>query len=323
MRSPLVVAALAVLALACAGPRGPRVLEGVAIPVHEGYVIASDSTRLFYRVVGSGPDTIVAVHGGPGLHSGAFVSFEPLAAGGTVIFYDQRGGGQSSLPQYPQQLTAELHVSDLGVVLDHFGIQQATLLAHSWGALLAGLYASSHPGRVRRLILVAPMPVRAEPHLYTYAAALPALLGEDSNRYMALSRSWDTTSAPHRTCRELVPLVMRAGGTQDTSAVARVTGGICSSVIPVEAMRRSWTRTPEWTLGSLGRWDFRELFSRVNVEALVMGGERDAIPIAATQEWVTVLRRAGLSVFAGAGHFLYAEDPEAFSQAVREFLGRD
>jgi proline iminopeptidase len=311
------------LLAACTVVRGPAAVEGVTIPVQEGYVAAADGTQLFYRVVGAGGDTVVAVHGGPGLHSGSLVSFEPLAAGGTVIFYDQRGGGRSSLPQYIQQINAPLHVSDLDAVLGHFGIARATLLGHSWGGLLAALYAAEHPGRVARLILVAPMPVRAEPHLVTLAASLPAMLGADSERFLALSRSWDTTSSPHATCREFMPLVMHAGGTTDTAAVNRVTDGVCSPSIPAEGLRRGWTRTPEWTLRSLGMWDLRARFRSVTAEALVMSGERDPMAIAATQEWVTVLPRAGMSVFGGAGHYLYAEDPGGFAHAVREFLGRD
>lgn len=320
------LALLLALPAACATPAPPReppAVEGVAIPVQEGYIVTADSAQLFYRVVGTGGDTVVALHGGPGLHSGSLVSFEPLAAGGTVILYDQRGGGRSSLPQHASQVTAALHVSDLDAVLAHFAISRATLLGHSWGGLLAALYAAEYPRRVGRLILVAPMPVRADPHLRTYAAALPALLGTDAGQFLALSRSWDTTSSPHATCRQFVPLVVHAGGTRDTAAVNRVVDGLCSRTVPAEGLRMGWSRTPEWTLASLGRWDLRERFRRVNVETLVMAGERDPMAIAATQEWVTVLPRAGLSMFGGVGHYLYAEDPVAFAHAVREFLGRD
>lgn len=320
---PVLFAMLALTGCAQLGiGRAPRA-EGVAMPVSEGYIVAADGAQLFYRTVGDGPDTIVALHGGPGLHMGTLVSFEPLAAGGTVIFYDQRGGGLSSLPQHAEQVTAALHVSDLDAVLRHFGIERATLLGHSWGAALAGLYATEHPQRVARLIFVGPMPVRAEPHIREYVAKLPALLGADSTRFRALHAAWDTTSGPHALCRELVPITMRAGGAVDTAAISRVTGGACSAGVPDQAMRFGWTRTPQWTLASLGMWDLRLGLPSVPAEALVVWGERDPISEAAAREWASALPNAQLVVVAGTGHYPYAEDPVAFARIVREFLGQD
>lgn len=302
--------------------RAPRA-EGVGMPVAEGHVVAADGTHLFYRVVGDGPDTVVAVHGGPGLHMGSLVSFEPLAAGGTVIFYDQRGGGRSSLPQHAEQVTAPLHVSDLDAVLRHFRIERATLLGHSWGALLVGLYAGEHPQRVARLILVGPMPVRAVPYAREYAAKLPSLLGADSTRFRALYSAWDTTSAPHALCGELVPITMRAGGAVDTAAISRVTGGACSTSIPSEAFRIGWTRTPLWTLTSLGMWDLRQQLRSSAAEALVVRGGRDPYSEAAAREWVAALPNARFVTIPGTGHYPFAEDPVSFARIVREFLGRD
>jgi proline iminopeptidase len=293
------------------------------MPVSEGHVVAVDGTHLFYRVVGEGPDTVVAVHGGPGLHMGTLVSFEPLAAGGTLIFYDQRGGGRSSLPQHPEQITPALHVSDLDAVLRHFRIQRATLLGHSWGALLAGLYAAEHPSTVARLILVGPMPVRAVPYAREYAAKLPTLLGADSTRFRVLYAAWDTTSVPHALCGELVPILVRAGGASDTAAMNRVTGGACTAAVPAEALRMGWTRTPQWTLTQLGMWDLRERLRAVPAEALVVWGVRDPNSEAATREWVTALPNARFVAVPGAGHYVFAEDPVAFARLVREFLGRD
>lgn len=302
--------------------RAPRA-EGVGMPVSEGHVVAADGTPLFYRVVGDGPDTVVAVHGGPGLHMGSLVSFEPLAAGGTVIFYDQRGGGRSSLPQHAEQVIAALHVSDLDAVLRHFRIERATLLGHSWGALLAGLYAGEHPQRVARLILVGPMPVRAEPYVRQVAAKLPSLLGGDSTRFRALHAAWDTTSAPHALCRELVPITMRAGGAVDTAAIGRVTSGVCSTSVPAEAFRIGWTRAPLWTLTSLGPWDLRQRLRAVPAQTLVVWGPRDPNSEAAAREWVAALPNARFATIPGTGHYPFAEDPVAFARIVRDFLGRD
>jgi proline iminopeptidase len=61
-----------------------------------GYVTMSDSAKLYYRIMGRGADTIIAIHGGPGMDQESIAGdFTPLANKHTVIFYDQRGGGRS------------------------------------------------------------------------------------------------------------------------------------------------------------------------------------------------------------------------------------
>ena len=45
-----------------------------SLKVREGYLQGADNVRLYYRVVGSAPDTIVAVHGGPGAGMNAFLA---------------------------------------------------------------------------------------------------------------------------------------------------------------------------------------------------------------------------------------------------------
>src|SRR5215207_4549091 len=68
--------------------------------VREGYVTTTDSARLFYRVVGQRGDTIIAIHGGPGVDLESIANdFAPLAERHVVIFYDQRGAGRSELPR--------------------------------------------------------------------------------------------------------------------------------------------------------------------------------------------------------------------------------
>ena len=120
----------------------------------EGYITAPDGVRLFYKVVGSGPETLVAVHGGPGNSLNSILpDLEPLAKNRTVIYYDQRGGGRSDLIKDDKKLSIQKHVEDLETVRQFFKLDKMTLLGNSWGGLLIAYYAVAHPDRVERLIL--------------------------------------------------------------------------------------------------------------------------------------------------------------------------
>src|SRR4051812_38108172 len=77
--------------------------------------IPGDGAALFYRSVGSGPDVLVMIHGGPGMDMGYMVpDFAPLAERHRLVFYDQRGGGRSEhLRDDPALFTMAHHVADL------------------------------------------------------------------------------------------------------------------------------------------------------------------------------------------------------------------
>ena len=140
-----------------AAPLG-RMAQG---PERQGYVVTSDSARIFYRVTGSGPDTLIAIHGGPGVDlESIYRDFAPLAARHTVIFYDQRGAGRSELPRDTARLVVARQIADLDEVRQHFGLRQVTLVAHSYGPLLAASYALAHPDAVRRMVFFGPVPPR-------------------------------------------------------------------------------------------------------------------------------------------------------------------
>ena len=115
----------------------------LAAPDHaqdrEGHVTADDGTRLFYRIEGDGPQTLVVVHGGPGNSMESVrPDFGPLARGRRVIYYDQRGNGRSQLIEDESRLSFEHHIADLDPVRRQFGLERLTLLGNSWGGA-AGL----------------------------------------------------------------------------------------------------------------------------------------------------------------------------------------
>ena len=92
-----------------------------------GYVTVSDGARLFYRTSGHpgpGIDTIIAIHGGPGLDLGTIYNDLALMFGDrhVVIYYDQRGGGRSELPADTTRLVAARQIQDLDDLRKHFGL---------------------------------------------------------------------------------------------------------------------------------------------------------------------------------------------------------
>ena len=139
MKRAVAFLGLALSAAACGAPK-----------VYEGWDVVSQGS-LYWQTSGRGEHDIVLLHGG-GLDLRQWDDeFEWLRMGHQVLRYDQRGNGRSPPPSEP----FAPH-EDLRDLLDHRGLRQALLVAHSNGGRVAIDFALLHPERVAGLFLLAP-----------------------------------------------------------------------------------------------------------------------------------------------------------------------
>jgi len=290
----------------------------VKTPPNEGIIATADNIQLFYRLEGTG-SPIVVLHGGPGMDHGSIANdLESLTEKHQLIFYDQRGGGRSSLPKDTGLLTIERHVSDLETVRQHFGLERITILAHSFGPAIAGLYAIAHPDRVERMIFIGPIPPRKSTFFEDYGAALASRVSpEDLERMTKLGKTFSTSKNMVKTCRQYWALATPPRLAK-SSVVEMVTSDLCTA--PPDAIRYGMTVTNEVTFKSLGEWDWRSQLGAVTAPVLIIHGQQDAIPMALVEEWAKALPNAQLLKVPDAAHFPHAERPEIVFPAITRFL---
>lgn len=77
-----------------------------------------------------------------------------------LIFYDQRGCGQSSFTE--NQINLTTFVEDIETIRKTLNLDKMILLGHSWESFLAMKYAIQYPHAVDKLILLGAMPVSQE-----------------------------------------------------------------------------------------------------------------------------------------------------------------
>ena len=99
---------------------------------------------------------LVFVHGLTGNRGAVLEQFEPLLDRYRLITYDQRGHGDSSPVTDPNLYDSHAMATDMGAVMDAFGVDRAVVGGESMGAATALLFALSHPERVEMLLLTAP-----------------------------------------------------------------------------------------------------------------------------------------------------------------------
>ena len=286
----------------------------IRLATREGYVQIDSATRLFYKVVGSGPDTVVVLHGGPGFHMNYLVpDFVPLAAHHTLLFYDQRNAGRSTLFTDTARANVRLLVSDLEALRRRFGIARLTLLGHSWGALLAGLYAAEHPDRVARMILVGaagPPGVSLPP--YNPMARLDSAVNAARVRNLNAWRGGVPDST--KGCWDYYALWSR-GWVPTPVHARRMWGDICN--VPQAAMLSATRGYPG---ASLAGRDITAALAKVNAPTLVIHGDRDPMPRANPDAYLRLLPRAAFLMLPDAGHLPWNDQPAAFFTALDRFL---
>jgi pimeloyl-ACP methyl ester carboxylesterase len=117
---------------------------------------------------------LVLLHG---MHLSATMWFSNIAAlsrNYRIYAVDTIGGVGRSVAVHPLKSRADL-AGWLGEVLDELGITQTHILGHSYGGWLALNFALSVPGRIKRLILLAPLGLQSLVSQF-WLRGIPAML---------------------------------------------------------------------------------------------------------------------------------------------------
>src|SRR5262249_21705007 len=240
---------------------------------------------------------------------------DPLAEEGrALLYYDQRGRGQSNSIADSLAFTAARDVEDLEALRRAFGLSRVSLVAHHWGAVLAALYAKRYPEHVKRLLLVGP----SFPHAsYLFWAA--TLFRPDQTTaacLQALSAGADTTD-PHAFCTKYWGYLSSPTPVVLPELVHDLSGPMCDA--PPEALRSSW-RVNRLVPSSLHGLNLRDTLGAVTAPLFVISGVGDTATAAAARAWTEWAPAAHQLVLPGPALFPWRGAEYRFRKAAAEFL---
>jgi pimeloyl-ACP methyl ester carboxylesterase len=102
---------------------------------------------------------LVLVHGGPGFPEMRLLRFfnAPLEKDFTVVYWEQRGTGNSFDPKIPRSsMTVEQFIADLDELVNamrkRFKKDKVAIYGHSWGSALGVLFAARFPHKVAAFV---------------------------------------------------------------------------------------------------------------------------------------------------------------------------
>jgi len=251
--------------------------------------VSVDGLRIVYREEGPADAPPVVVLHGWGASIAAVTSIQASLRGThRTIALDLPGFGASDPPPVPWG--TEAYATHLRAFLEQLGIARASFIGHSHGGRVAIVLAATHPALVDRLVLVDSAGIRPKRSAGYYARVYSY---KASRRLLALPVLAGPLGAPLRRLFET------RAGSDDYRQAGSMRG----------------------TLVRVVNEDWRRLLPKIKAPTLLIWGELDdATPVSDGRLMERLIPDAGLVVFAGAGHFAYAEDVDRFARVVGHFL---
>jgi pimeloyl-ACP methyl ester carboxylesterase len=297
-----------IVALAACSDRESPAVDEVSgrfmAPVQE-MTVRSEALDIHVRRAGN-PDAgeiLVAINGGPGQSSEYMLDLERLAGPDlAVVTYDQRGTGRSdSPPPQPDNFELADYVADLEAIRQTLGMEKIHLLGHSWGALIAIAYATTHPENTGMMILMG-----------------------------GASSSWDATQAGMRRFSQHLDQLQRAGVISSTlpSGVDEQFEAILPAYLSDPAAElEGWQaptnnqRTNSLTWTTVRGYDLSASLSQLTLPVLILWGQDDPFGQEMAQATRDALVNAEVEyiLLPRCGHYWH-ECPEPFYSAVSNFL---
>jgi len=267
----------------------------------------------FTKKIGSG-DPVLFLHGGPGLfHDYLVQPFKQLSSNHELIFFDQRGSGASSALNPNRAICINDFVADIESLRQALNIPTFTLIGHSWGGLLAVLYAAKFGKNLKSMILVDPAPGNSSFDKVGRNAMQNRLTADD---------------------REEINTIMQTNpfDKRDMDAINRI--------VHINEKPRYFDQSyisknkPTFTLDTLAKlqtvsrllekelddYDIYHNIEGLDTKTLVIHGDYDPIPVTSSRKYSEMLSDSRLLILKDCGHFPFIEKKEETQSNIVDFL---
>ncbi|MEW6705144.1 MAG: alpha/beta hydrolase [Pseudomonadota bacterium] len=295
--------------------------------VRAGTVDTPDG-QIFYELHGEGPPIFMVAGGPGGPRTSLRPEFDRLAQTHTVVYFDNIGRGRSSDLPAGRRHSPERDADDIERLRAALGFERIALLGHSYGGYPALAYAGRHPQRLTHLV------ISSSGHsAQSWQRNIDNVNRFVENQYPEV---WEKL------------LAMRQRGIKSCAAEYQdLYGGPIAQLYwhdPAKAKtRKPVSDDPRDKFrqsvycdmigddaeavvgGAMARFDARPALARVKVPTLVTAGRYDPVcpPVVAYEiQRAFPAGVAQVRVFDHSAHRPWAEEGEAFFQALGAFLAQ-
>lgn len=256
---------------------------------------------IYYEVHGQG-DRVLYINGtGGDLRQIPTLGRGPLEKNFQVLFYDQRGLGQTSKPE--TEYTMADYADDAATLMEALGWDRAHVVGVSFGGMVAQHVALRHPQRVDRLVLACTSPGGAGGSSFDLLALQDLPEPERTNTWLSVM---DVRNDPATDPPTLAPMM-------DMFLQGRAAAPVPSAESAAGALRQLRARAGH---------DVWDRVGEISAPTLVIGGTYDMQ--APPENLERLAERIALArlVFCEGGHMFMLQDRSAHGHII-DFLHED
>jgi len=258
--------------------------------------------NMHYVQTGQGP-SLVLIHGiASNLGQWQLGILPALVEHFRLTMYDLRGHGYSDMPT--RGYTPAHMLGDFSGLMDHLGIEQTSIVGHSYGGLVALCYALHHPERVDKLIIA--------------DTGIPAVERRDGRD--AVLVGWRES--------------LQRGGIDIPEEKAEDIGYLIEQTVKLRGRswrgmgaRRAIARLTRFTTSTSFAQEYRatscltlDVIHQIQAPVLLIYGDRSPLT-ASFQALCDNLPNRRTAIVADGGHFYPLQHPETFVRHIKDYLG--
>lgn len=278
----------------------------LALPLLGESFKSHDDAVLHYDLVGKGP-RVLLLSGGPGFSPDYLRPIaDALKSKYQFVLLHQRGTGKS---KDAQSLQFPKLVADIEALRKELGEEKLIVAGHSFGGILAMMYAREHPARLQALVLIN----SGGPTLAAAAKFTANLESRFSAEEKAAIAEW-TGKLKEQHERAVLEITK-------AKTAAYFADRAKAKLLTDELSEDSFRDTTFWAIvPQMMALDIREGLEKVKAPVLVLHGKQDPLETAA--EVHATFPGSQLVNLDDAGHFSWLEQPKAFFAALDGFLSK-
>jgi proline iminopeptidase len=288
-------------------------------------VIDDDGHEIYYKLYGSGAETLVCLHGGPGADHRGLVRLGEVAGDEfQVLIYDQLGSGQSDRPDDESLWSVPRFVEEVEAVRTRLELGPVHLYGQSWGGMLALQYVLDHPQGVRSLVLS--NTGSSTNDIFRSMTQRRLDLGADVFTHMTMLEGRGETGSPEHDAmlKQVLSRHLRRSTPFEPERSLREYDEIMVPLMDVGPAYFSMWGPHEFLLtGTLADWDVTDRLGEIAVPTLILCGWYDEIDLRCHRVLSDRIADNEFLIFGNSSHCTILEkEADAYLAVISDFVRR-
>ena len=274
--------------------------------------IKLNNAVLYYSIKGEGKKVLL-LSGGPGTSANILDAlFDSLSKRYQCILFEQRGTGKSkTYPFDSTTININQATEDIGILKKHLSIEKLTIVAHSYGAMLAMHFASKYPNDIERLVLISPGTLSLDQD-YANDNRRAKLSTEEILFSRQVGDSIRNNTASEATRKKIENIQFRLNIYDAFKA---------DSILQVISKRQRNPVMEKIMLEDMKKsYNVRKAVAEFSFSFTVITGRQDPVAIFPTMDILQLNKQAQIVWIDKCGHSPWLEQPKSFYKAIFSFL---